>query len=113
VRLDLTDLFVFASPESPVKRVLIFDANPFMTASDFHPEAVYRLNVDYDGDTGRRFVLVRVLGSTGSTRTATDHGETVRRAADHRSDRRRNRRLPPQRRLDSARRGQFGVARVP
>jgi hypothetical protein len=51
VRLDLTDLFVFASPESPVKRVLIFDANPFMTASDFHPDAVYRLNVDYDGDT--------------------------------------------------------------
>jgi len=33
-RLDLTDLFVFASPESPGKTVLIFDVNPFMTGAD-------------------------------------------------------------------------------
>src|SRR5262249_35702782 len=25
--------------------------NPFMTGADFHPDAVYRLNVDNDGDT--------------------------------------------------------------
>ena len=49
-RLDLTDLFVFASPQSPTKTVLIIDANPFMTGADFHPEAVYRINVDNDGD---------------------------------------------------------------
>src|SRR6476620_2620241 len=49
-RLDLTDLFVFASPLSAGKTVLIFDVNPFMTGADFHPEAVYRLNVDNDGD---------------------------------------------------------------
>lgn len=30
-RLDLTDLFVFRSPDSPGKTVLIFDVNPFMT----------------------------------------------------------------------------------
>ena len=50
-RLDLTDVFVFASPERTGKTVLIFDVNPFMTGADFHPEAVYRLNVDNDGDT--------------------------------------------------------------
>jgi hypothetical protein len=49
-RLDLTDLFVFASPQSPGKTVLIIDVNPFMTGADLHPEAVYRINVDNDGD---------------------------------------------------------------
>jgi len=49
-RLDLTDLFVFASPQVPDKTVLILDVNPFMTGADFHPEAVYRINVDSDGD---------------------------------------------------------------
>ena len=50
-RLDLTDLFVFASPHSPGKTVLIFDVNPFMTGADFNPEAVHRLKVDNNGDT--------------------------------------------------------------
>jgi Domain of unknown function (DUF4331) len=50
-RLDLTDLYVFASPESAGKTVLILDVNPFMTGADFHPDAVYRINVDNDGDT--------------------------------------------------------------
>jgi Domain of unknown function (DUF4331) len=50
-RLDLTDLFLFASPEAAGKTVLIFNVNPFMTGADFNPEAVYRLNVDNDGDT--------------------------------------------------------------
>jgi hypothetical protein len=49
-RLDLTDLFVFASPQDAGKTVLILDVNPFMTGADFHPEALYRLNVDNDGD---------------------------------------------------------------
>jgi hypothetical protein len=49
-RLDLTDLFVFASPGGPGKTVLILDANPFMTGADFHPEAVYRINIDHGGD---------------------------------------------------------------
>jgi hypothetical protein len=50
-RLDLTDLFLFASPQTAGKTVLIFNVNPFMTGADFNPEAVYRLNVDNDGDT--------------------------------------------------------------
>ena len=49
-RLDLTDLFVFASPQSAGRTVLIFDVNPFMTGADFHPDGVYRINVDNDGD---------------------------------------------------------------
>src|SRR5262249_4155986 len=32
------------------KTVLILDVNPFMTGADFHPEGVYRINVDNDGD---------------------------------------------------------------
>ena len=43
-RLDLTDLYVFASPERAGKTVLIVDVNPFMTGADFHPDAVYRIN---------------------------------------------------------------------
>ena len=50
-RLDLTDLYMFASPESAGKTVLIFNVNPFMTGADFNPDAVYRINVDNDGDT--------------------------------------------------------------
>jgi hypothetical protein len=32
-RLDLTDLFLFASPQSGGKTVVIVDVNPFMTPS--------------------------------------------------------------------------------
>lgn len=49
-RLDLTDLFVFQSPDQPGKTVLIMDSNTFMTGPAFHPDAVYRINVDTDGD---------------------------------------------------------------
>jgi hypothetical protein len=49
-RLDLTDLFVFPAPGNPDKTVLIIDVNPFMTGSEFHPEGVYRINIDNDGD---------------------------------------------------------------
>lgn len=49
-RLDLTDLFVFTEPDNPDRTVLIMDANPFMKGSEFHPEAVYRINIDNDLD---------------------------------------------------------------
>jgi hypothetical protein len=49
-RLDLTDLFVFKSSDHPDTTVLIIDVNPFMTAPAFHPDAVYRINIDTDGD---------------------------------------------------------------
>jgi hypothetical protein len=49
-RLDLTDVFAFVSPEDSSKTVLIIDVNPFMTEPAFHPDAVYRINIDNDGD---------------------------------------------------------------
>src|SRR5262245_22008946 len=71
-RLDLTDLFVFASPDGPGKTVLIFDVNPFMTGADFNPNAVYRINVDNDGDTHAEVAFSFVFSeSTEGHQTAT------------------------------------------
>jgi hypothetical protein len=70
-RLDLTDLFVFQAPEGsehhhtllhrhhPGTTVLIMDSNPTsapppipapVTGPEFYPGAVYRINIDTDGD---------------------------------------------------------------
>jgi hypothetical protein len=47
-RLDLCDLYAFQSPADPDNTVLILNANP--KADALHPEAVYRLAIDNDGD---------------------------------------------------------------
>jgi hypothetical protein len=71
-RLDLTDLFVFASPDNPGKTVLIFDVNPFMTGADFHPEGVYRINIDNDGDAQADAAFSFVFSeSNGGAQTGT------------------------------------------
>ena len=57
-RLDLTDVFVFRSSKDPDKMVLIVNSNPTAPAPapiqargpEFYPGAVYRINVDTDGD---------------------------------------------------------------
>jgi Domain of unknown function (DUF4331) len=60
-RLDLTDVYAFRSSGDPGKTVLIIDSNPtvrppvelpatVVTGREFHPDAVYRINVDNDGD---------------------------------------------------------------
>jgi hypothetical protein len=59
-RLDLTDLFVFPSPDDPGETVLIIDVNPYTTGmsamppflmkSEFHPDGIYRINIDTNGD---------------------------------------------------------------
>jgi hypothetical protein len=59
-RLDFTDLYVFPVPGDPGKTVLIIDLNPYTTGmsamppflmkSEFHPDGVYRINIDLDGD---------------------------------------------------------------
>jgi len=58
-RLELTDLYVFRSAANADKTVLIIDANPTSapppipaptTGPEFHPDAVYRINIDTDGD---------------------------------------------------------------
>ncbi|MFF5468750.1 DUF4331 family protein [Streptomyces achromogenes] len=49
-RLDLTDLFAFTAPGD--RTVLIMNVNPVAPTGGraFHPDAVYRVNVDTDGD---------------------------------------------------------------
>ena len=58
-RLDLTDVFVFQSSDDPDKTVLIIDSNPTSapppipaptTGPEFHPDAVYRINIDNNAD---------------------------------------------------------------
>lgn len=59
-RLELTDLYAFRSSANPGKTVIIIDSNPtvraielpptVVTSREFHPGAVYRINVDNDGD---------------------------------------------------------------
>ena len=57
-RLDITDVFVFRSSKDPDKMVLIVNSNPTAPAPapiqargpEFYPGAVYRINVDTDGD---------------------------------------------------------------
>jgi hypothetical protein len=59
-RLDFTDIYAFQAPGDAGKTILIINANPytagmsamppFLMKSDFHPDGVYRINVDNDGD---------------------------------------------------------------
>jgi hypothetical protein len=49
-RLDLCDLYAFQSPVDSSRSVLILNANPGAEAPEFHPDAIYRLNIDNDGD---------------------------------------------------------------
>jgi Domain of unknown function (DUF4331) len=58
-RLDLTNVFAFPSSDNPDKTVLIVDSNPTSAPPPvaaqakgpaFYPGAVYRINVDTDGD---------------------------------------------------------------
>ncbi|MCH9733225.1 MAG: DUF4331 domain-containing protein [Actinomycetia bacterium] len=47
-RLNLCGLYVFQSPADPDRTALILTANP--EAGPLHPDAVYRLGIDYTGD---------------------------------------------------------------
>jgi Domain of unknown function (DUF4331) len=47
-RLDLCDLYTFQSPADPARTVIILNANP--AVGPLHPDAIYRLNIDSDGD---------------------------------------------------------------
>src|SRR4051812_43602768 len=47
-RLDLCDLYAFQSPADASRTVLIMNANP--NADALHPDAIYRLAVDSNGD---------------------------------------------------------------
>lgn len=47
-RLDLCDLYAFRAPGEESRTALILNANP--RADALHPDAIYRLNIDNDGD---------------------------------------------------------------
>src|SRR5215831_4818018 len=82
-RLDLCDLYAFQSPADKNRTVIILNANP--NADALHPDAIYRLNIDNDGDyltdiafsyvfskrqNGRQ--TVSVFAATGSSSTSTE-----------------------------------------
>src|SRR5580698_7417018 len=47
-RLDLCDLYAFQSPADRNRTVIILNANP--NADALNPDAIYRVNIDTDGD---------------------------------------------------------------
>jgi hypothetical protein len=49
-RLDLTDLYAFQVPTDSSRTVIILNCNSFAKAAAFHPDAVYRINIDNNGD---------------------------------------------------------------
>src|SRR6202045_1065675 len=90
-RLDLTDVFVSRPPASPEHHhtgttVLIMDSNPTsapppipapVTGPEFYPGAVYRINIDTDGDNHADVAFTFVFSEyengrqTGTARYAT------------------------------------------
>jgi hypothetical protein len=58
-RLDLTDLYVFTSPADATRTAVILNCNSFTQEAEFHPDAVYRINIDknHDFETDMAFIL--------------------------------------------------------
>ncbi|MFE0463210.1 DUF4331 family protein [Kitasatospora sp. NPDC058965] len=84
-RLDLTDLFVFPAAEAG-RTVLIMNVNPFAPTQGtaFHPDAVYRINVDTDGDDVADLAYSFVFSTPVVGRqTVTVHRATGPDARDH------------------------------
>ncbi|MGE2837225.1 DUF4331 family protein [Mycobacterium sp. SMC-4] len=73
-RLDLCDLYVFASPKDPSRTVLILTANP--EAGAMCPGAVYRIAIDNDGDLRNdiafNFVFSETFGSEAAPKQRVD-----------------------------------------
>ena len=63
-RLDLCDLYTFGVPGNPDRTVLILNANP--RADALHPDAVYRLNIDNDGDLATDIAYSWVYSQPGA-----------------------------------------------
>ena len=69
-RLDLCDLYAFASPANPDNTVLILNANP--TAGALNPEAIYRLAIDNDGDLANDIAFSFVFSEPKGGRQTVD-----------------------------------------
>jgi hypothetical protein len=81
-RLDLTDLYVFAAQGHPGHTVLIIDVNPMLTGgAEFHPDAVYRIDVDNDGDLHADVAFTFTFsGAASGSQTATAYYATAAQA---------------------------------
>ena len=69
-RLDLCDLYAFQSPADPTHTVLILNANP--NADALHPDAIYRLAVDNDGDLQNDIAFSYVFSTPQDGRQTVD-----------------------------------------
>jgi hypothetical protein len=84
-RLDLTDVFAFAAPDGD-RCVLIMNVNPDFggQGAAFHPKAVYRLNVDTDGDNRADIAFSSVFSEpSGGAQTVTVYRATGGQARGH------------------------------
>ncbi|WP_329500260.1 DUF4331 domain-containing protein [Kitasatospora herbaricolor] len=82
---DLTDLFVFPAAEAG-RTVLIMNVNPFAPTQGaaFHPDAVYRINIDTDGDDIADLAYSFVFSAPADGRqTVTVRRATGAEARDH------------------------------
>jgi hypothetical protein len=76
-RLDFTDLFAFQAPRDPGKTVLIADYCPFRDDQLFHPDAIYRINIDNDGDAQADIAFTLTFSELANgTQTGTLHHAT-------------------------------------
>ena len=69
-RLDLCDLYAFESPADPTRTVLILNANP--NADALHPDAIYRLAIDNDGDLQNDIAFSYVFSTPQDGRQTVD-----------------------------------------
>ena len=60
-RLDLTDLYIFQAPADASRTVVILNCNSFAKGAEFHPDAVYRINIDSNGDLETDVALILVF----------------------------------------------------
>jgi Domain of unknown function (DUF4331) len=69
-RLDLCDLYAFQSPTDPARTVLILNANP--NADALHPDAIYRLAIDNDGDYLNDIAITYIFAPPANGRQSFD-----------------------------------------
>ncbi|MFG3052128.1 DUF4331 family protein [Kitasatospora sp. NPDC048239] len=85
-RLDLTDLFAFPASDASGRTVLIMNVNPYAPtgAAEFHPEAVYRINIDNNGDNRADVAYSFVFSDPeAGAQTVTVHRATGAAAQKH------------------------------
>lgn len=81
-RLGVTDLFAFPKPRDSSASVLILCVSPEEPSGEgFHPDGVYQINVDLDGDALTDLAFNATFWpADGGTQTATVHRATAEQA---------------------------------